>query len=300
MQTLLSNLFRFEAPDSIGTKIQLRAFEFFSVLYCLIYTWEWAFYIPRLSDVVLPLGLAEYMDISIFFSNGISVWNAVLISILSILPFITKKMRWMYLLAFLLFHLQYVARFSQGEIPHSANLIGFSMLGLGLSGVFFKDLKKALPFAFGFVIFWAGLSYTSAAVSKLIATGPMWVDGNHLWLWMGEKKIDILSLNGVFAYNWLQNLAFEHRIIATMILMVGLLTELLGFTIWFKKTRIWITLMLIGMHVGIDLTMNIFFKTFTLQLILMGFPWNHWINRVTALRFRRLTDSVLFRKMMLY
>ncbi|MTI88610.1 MAG: hypothetical protein FH748_11635 [Balneolaceae bacterium] len=231
---LFANLFEFKAPESFGTKFQLRAFEFFSVIYTLIYTWEWAFYIPRLSDVVLPLGLANYLDISIFFSNSVSIYNAILISLLTVIPLLTKKVRWVYIIAFLLFHLQYVARFSQGEIPHSANLVGFSLLGLGLSGLFFSEMKRALPFAFGFVIFWAGLGYTSAAISKLIATGIFWVDGNHLWLWMGEKSIDILSLNGEFQYNWLQNLAFGSRFLATLILVFGLSAEILGFTMWFQ------------------------------------------------------------------
>lgn len=277
---LLENLFQFDAPDSFGTKFQLRAFEFFTVIYTLIYTWEWAFYILRLSDVVLPLGLANYIDISIFFSNSISISNAILITLFSVIPLLLKRGRWMYALAFLLFHLQHVARFSQGEIPHSANLVGFSLMGLGLAALFFKGMKKELSFAFGFALFFMGLGYTSAAISKLIATGVTWVDGYHLWLWMGEKSIDILSLQGEFQYNWLQELAFQSRFLATLILAFGLITELLGFTVWFKKFRSYIIILLVGMHVGIDLTMNIFFKTFTLQLIIMGFFWNRYINKI--------------------
>lgn len=299
LDKLFSNLFEFEAPQSFGTKLQLRVFEFFAVIYTLIYTWEWALYIPRLSDVVLPLGLANYFDISFFFSNSVSIYNAILITVLTLIPLLSKKVRWMYMIAFVLFHIQHVARFSQGEIPHSANLIGFSLLGLGLSGIFFKDIKKALPFAFGFVLFWGGLGYTSAAISKLVATGIPWVDGNHLWLWMGEKSIDILSVNGEFQYNWLQNLAFESRFLATLILIFGLTTELLGFTWWFKKNRPYITLLLIGMHVGIDLTMNIFFKTFTLQLIIMGFPWNRWINYSMDFT-EKLSRNRLFNRLVLY
>jgi len=277
---LLENLFQFDSPDSFGTKFQLRAFEFFTVIYTLIYTWEWAFYIPRLSDVVLPLGLANYLDISVFFSNSVSIYNAVLITLLTVIPLLLKKGRWMYAVAFLLFHLQHVARFSQGEIPHSANLVAFSLMGLGLAALFFKGMKKELAFAFGFALFFMGLGYTSAAISKLVATGVTWVDGYHLWLWMGEKSIDILSLQGEFQYNWLQELAFQSRFLATLILAFGLITELLGFTVWFKKFRPYIIIMLIGMHIGIDLTMNIFFKTFTIQLIIMGFFWNKYINQI--------------------
>ena len=298
MMRVLQNLFQLDDPDSVGTKIQLRAFEFFAVIYTLIYTWEWAFYIPRLSDVVLPLGMANYLDISVFFSNDISIYNAVLISLFTLVPLLLKRVRWLYAIAFVLFHLQHVARFSQGEIPHSANLVAFSLMGLGLAALFFKGMKKELSFAFGFTLFFFGLGYTSAAISKLVATGVTWVDGYHLWLWMGEKSIDILSLQGEFQYNWLQELAFNSRFLATLILSFGLITELLGFTIWFKKLRPYIVIMLIGMHVGIDLTMNIFFKTFTIQLIIMGFFWNRYINVIPGVE--ALNEHPLVKKILLY
>lgn len=263
----------------MGTKIQLRAFELFTIIFALKYAWEWAFYVPRLSDVVLPLGLANYINVEIFFGDLATV-NAILITLFTFIPFFTKKARWLYAPAFLLFHLQYVVRFSQGEIPHSANLIGFSLMGLALGDIFFKDIKKSLPFAFGFTIFFIGLSYFSAGVSKLVATGVTWPDGHHLWLWIGEKGIDILSKYGEFELNWLQQMALDSWLIATLILTFGILTELFGILIWFKKLRPYITIMLLAMHIGIDLAMNIFFLTFSIQLFIMGFPWNRMINRL--------------------
>ena len=279
MGSILPNLFQFDEPDSTGTKIQLRFFEFFCVIYTLIYTWEWAFYIPRLSEVVLPLGLANYIDIEIFFTNGISIYNAILITAFVLYPLFTKQYRWFYAIAFLLFHLQHVARFSQGEIPHSANLIAFSLLGLGLSGVFFKDIEKALTFAFGFVLFFAGLGYTSAAISKLVATGPVWIEGSHLWLWIGEKSIDILSKTGEFQHTFIQQMALNSWFVATLFLLFGLLAEMTGFLMWWKKFRPFIITALILMHIGIDLSMNIFFTAFTLQLLIMGYSWNKLINK---------------------
>lgn len=277
MDRLFRNLFKFEAPDSIGTKIQLRAFELFTVIFTLKYTWEWALYVPRLSDVVLPLGLANYLDVSIFFGELATV-NAVVISLFCLIPFLSKRMRWLYAPAFILFHIQYVVRFSQGEIPHSANLVGFSLMGLGIADIFFRDIKKSLPFAFGFTIFFIGLGYTSAALSKLVATGITWPDGQHLWLWIGEKSIDILSKTGEFQLNWLQKQALESRAIATLILAFGLITELAGILIWWKRWRPYVTTAIIAMHIGIDLAMNIFFMTFTIQLIIMGYHWNRYIN----------------------
>lgn len=278
MNSLFRNLFTFEAPSSVGTKLQLRAFELFTVIYTLLYTWEWAFYIQRLSDVVLPLGMANYINVEVFFGNQLPVVSATVITISTIIPFITKRGRWLYALAFLLFHLQYVARFSQGEIPHSANLVGFSLLGLALGGVFIRDINRSLPFAFGFLIFFTGLGYTSSAFSKLIATGITWPDGHHLWLWIGEKSIDILSKTGEFQLNWLQELALSSRFIATLILLFGLLTELSGILLWWKRFRPYVITAFILMHVGIYLAMNIFFKTFTIELLIVGYPWNRLIN----------------------
>lgn len=297
MDNLLKNLFKFDAPESIGTKIQLRAFELFTIIFTLKYIWEWAFYVPRLSDVVLPLGLANYINVEIFFGDLATI-NAIVITLFCLIPFLTKKLRWLYAPAFLLFHIQYVVRFSQGEIPHSANVIGFSLMGLGLAEIFFKDIKKSLPFAFGFALFFFGLGYTSAGVSKLIGTGISWPDGHHLWLWIGEKSIDILSMTGEFQLNWLQKLALENHLIATIILSFGLVTELIGVLLWWKKWRPYVSLLLIGMHIGIDISMNILFLNFILQLIIMGFPWNRFINKsihsLSTAYKKRLIHYVLY------
>lgn len=281
MDRLFKNLFDYVEPESTGTKIQLRAFELFTVIYTLIYTWEWAFYVPRLSDVVLPLGVANYINVEIFFGDLATV-NAIIITLCCLIPFLFKRLRWLYAPAFILFHLQYAVRFSQGEIPHSANLVGFSLMGLGIAEVFIRDIKKSLPFAFGFTLFFIGFGYTSAGISKLVATGLTWPDGHHLWLWIGEKSIDILSKTGEFQLNWLQEMALSSRFIATIILTFGLITELAGILIWWKQWRPYITIALISMHIGIDLAMNIFFKTFTIQLIIMGFPWNRYINKLRS------------------
>lgn len=297
MNRLFDHLFNLPDPDSEGAKIQLRAFECFTVLYTLIYSWEWARYVPRLSDVVLPLGMAHYINVEVFF-GPLATLNALLITVCCLIPLLFKQARWLYLPAFLLFHLQYVVRFSQGEIPHSSNLVGFSLLGLAIGAVAVGDIKKALPFAFGFTIFFIGLSYLSAGISKLVATGITWPDGKHLWLWIGEKAIDILSKTGDFRLNWIQRLALTHQGMATMILTFGLLTELSGFLIWWRRWRPYITLALIGMHIGIDFAMNIFFKAFTIQLIIMGFPWNLWINNLA--KYLRLLPNRRWKHYLLY
>lgn len=280
MQKLLKNLFEFDNPESIGVRLYLRFFELFIATYTLIYAWKWGFYILRISDVVLPLGMANHMDISIFFGNNLALVSAAIMSLLVFVAFFTTRYKWLYIIAALLLHLQYVTRFSLGEIPHSSNLVGFGMLGLGLAFCFIKDRWKGLSFAYGFLIFFIGLGYTSAAFCKLVATGITWSDGNHLWLWIAEKTTDVLSANGSFRYTWMQELALQSHLVATLLLTGGILTEFFAFLLWWKKTRPIITTMIIGMHIGIFYAMNIWFMSYMIGLPLIGYHWYKILNRL--------------------
>lgn len=282
MKTLIDNLFSFGEQYPNGSRMHLTLFELFVAAYTIIYAWDWGMYILRIEDLVLPLGLANYIDISIFYGNNLALINAVLISCATAFAFFSSKYKWLYFPAFLLLHLQYVTRFSLGEIPHSSNLVGFSMLGLGLGGVFLRKPKDQLHFAFGFTVFFMGLGYTSAAFSKLIGTGLSWVDGNHLWLWVAEKSVDVLSATGDFRLSWVQELALTSRGAATAILTFGLLTEMIGFLIWWRRFRPYAMLLLIGMHIGIYLSMNIFFLSFTIELFIIGFPWYKWFEKLSS------------------
>ena len=49
---------------------------------------------------------------------------------------------------------------------------------------------------------------------------------------------------------------------------------------WFRKTRPYIATFLIGMHIGITLSMNIRFDAFVIELILLGYPWAIWLNKI--------------------
>jgi len=178
-----------------------------------------------------------------------------------------------------LLHIQYVARFSQGEIPHSMNLIGMSVLCFAVGAIWFPGKKQMPRFVLGSIIFFIGLGYTSAFIAKLIGTGIYWFDGRHLWLWISEKSIDVYSSLGYYEPNILQELALTYLPVASIILLIGWFTELIGFTMWWKKLRPFTTTLLIGMHFGITLTMNIRFDSFVMQLILIGFPWYLLIDK---------------------
>lgn len=278
MNSLLKNLFEFEKPESIGVKLYLRIFELFLACYTIVYAWDWGFYILRISDVVLPLGMANYIDISLLFGNSLALVNAGLMSMLVITAFLSHRFKWVYIIVFVLLHIQYVTRFSLGEIPHSSNLVGFGVLGLGLGFCFCRNKRQGLSFAYGFLIFFIGLGYTSAAISKLVASGIMWVDGNHLWLWIAEKTTDVLSAEGRVALTQVQELALQNRLIATLLLTGGLVTEFFSFLLWWKKPRPILTTMIIGMHIGIFYSMNIWFMSYMIGLPLIGYHWHKLFN----------------------
>lgn len=267
-----TQLFSTDRRETKGQILFFSIFEVVVIYQVLFYAWEWAFYIPQLGDVVLPLGIANYIDISFMFNPGYALANAALITFFALLGFIRKE-RSYYALALLGMHLQYVARFSQGEISHGSNLSAMALLMLALAGIFFSERSHQRKVAMGLFIFFTGLGYTSAAICKLVATGPEWINGSHLFLWISERATDKLSQEGHFELNFLQQIIFEHSWMATMTLLFGLLTEFLGFLLWFRKTRWAQATLLIGMHLGIALSMRIEFNSYLVLLFLIGYPW---------------------------
>ena len=274
-------LFEPERESSPGELLFFKFFELFVLSYTVKFSFEWAAYTQlRNSEVVLPLGVANYLDVSLFFDHYLSYVIAALITILIVPAFFRIGSKWFYTVVMLLFHLLYVIRFSQGEIPHSQNLIGMSVFCFALGTLLIPDSGKRARFVIGAIVFFIGLGYTSAFFSKLIGTGFNWYDGRHLWLWISEKSIDILSREGVYQPNILQEMALKSLAIASIILIIGWFKELIGFTMWWAKLRPYTTTLLIGMHIGITLTMNIRFDAFVMQLILIGYPWYKVLDRL--------------------
>lgn len=273
-------LFEPNRDQSPGELIFFKIFELFILIYTIKYAWEWGIYTQlRNSEVVLPLGVANYIDISILFQWNLALINAAVITLLSSIAFTRMGYKWFYMVVMVLLHIQYVARFSQGEIPHSMNLIGMSVLCFAVGAIWFPGKKQMPRFVMGSIIFFIGLGYTSAFIAKMIGKGIYWFDGRHLWLWISEKSIDVYSSLGYYEPNILQELALNYLPIASLILLIGWFTELIGFTMWWKKLRPFTTMLLLGMHIGITLTMNIRFDSFVMQLILIGFPWYLLIDR---------------------
>lgn len=280
IQTLSRELFAFDQTETRGDRIYFRILELFIVAYAVWYCWDWGVYIQEnISSVLLPLGLAQYIDVSFMFDHYLGPANAVLVAVLGLVGFV-RLWRPAYLLALLAFHLQYVARYSLGEISHGSNLIGMGVLGLGLALLVFRSEFHRQRFTLGFLYFFIGLGYTSAGFCKLIGTGITWPDGHHLLMWIAERKVDTIAKFGAFEPSILQELVLQDFRFGTLFLLIGLFTELISFLMWWRKYRYVVVLLVVGMHIGIVFTMNIFFHASTYLLLLLGIPWNRVIDRV--------------------
>lgn len=294
---LADNLFDFDRTETSGEVVFGRLFELFVAYFTVRLAWEWGQYITRISDVVLPLGIANYIDVSFMFGNALPLVNAVLITALAVIGFV-RLTRYAYLAAFLLLHLQFATRFSLGEIPHSSNVLGMTLLGLALAVVLFDAERLRRRFTLGFTYFFVGLGYTSAAFCKLIGTGLTWPDGRHLWMWIYEKDVDAFAKTGLLEHNGLQALALSDHTVATVMLAGSLLAELLAISMWWKRFRAPMVLAVIGLHVGIYFVMGIMFKITLLELILLALPWAVWIDRLlpdrAATRLHKLAQRGQF------
>ncbi|MEQ9104112.1 MAG: hypothetical protein RIE53_05395 [Rhodothermales bacterium] len=297
MERLMHTLFQPERRETAGEILFFRLFEAIMVGWALWFGWEWGLYIPNIQDVVLPLGLARVVDISFMFDNGLSIANAILMSGAAIAGY-ARMSRYGYALLIALFHLQYVSRYSLGEISYGSNVVGLTVLALGVAFVAFRQEKEARRFALGIILFFLGFGYTTAAFSKLIASGPFWIDGAHLWMWIQERAVDVLGKSGEYDLNWAQQLILDNRWLGTLILGFGLLAELFGVMLISPRWRPYIMTVLIVMHVGILVTMRINFPANNMILILLAYRWSDgidWLLRSVRLDqraiVRRLTSS---------
>ena len=292
MKRLIDNLFSPDHEETLGEKLFFRFFELFLVVYMLVFVWDWAQYIPQIETVLLPLGIAGYVDVSVMFGNSLAFWNATAITVASVFGLARIFPGLAYWIAIALFHLQYVARYSLGEISHGSNMIGLSILALAVAMTFFSNPTHQRRFTLGFIYFFVGLGYVTAAFAKMIGTGLNWPSGHHLWMWINERYIDSLSEFGAYNLNFLQELILGSVFVGTIILLFGLIVEFCGFLMWFRKTRYFITPVIVGMHFGVLMTMNITFNAFTLQLILLALPWAAFIDRALERRPEMLGGRV--------
>jgi hypothetical protein len=291
---LWHNLFGFEEEETAGDLLFFWLFELFIVGSTVSYAWHWAQYIPSISGVALPLGVANYIDVSFMFNSILPYVNLGLITTFALLGLL-RVHRYAYMAAFLLLHLQFVARYVLGAIPHSSNVLGMAVLGFALALIVFQRAAHRRKFVLGYNYFFIGLGYTLAGFSKLVGTGIFWSDGRHLWMWIHEKGVDSFAKFGVLEFNWMQELALSSFSVATLFLTIGLLSELAAVLMWWRPLRTPVVLAVLGLHVGIYMVMGIMFSITFAILVMLALPWARWIDAVLpdswAQRIRERADA---------
>lgn len=273
LDRLAGELFPFDQPS---TRAELWAFRAIELLICwlTVYTvWRWVPGIENIETVVLPLGIAKYVDITVLFRPGTARVVAALLTLMLVGGFVAR-LRYTYLVALLLFHVMYVARYSLGEISHGSHFPGIAVLALGLGTALFRENEHALHrFVIGFTCFFFGIGYMSAGVCKLVATGIDWPSADHMYLWLDERRIDMLSTHGEFHENAVRRFLKQHHLLGTLTLASGLASELSALLLWFRRTRPYSALALILMHLGIEVTLDVYFGHNIYLLAAVGFPW---------------------------
>ncbi len=223
------------------------------------------------------------MPLEWLLAPGVAFGAVGLLALLAVLGW-ARVTRWAYPAAVVVLHVLYATRHSLGKTSHGSHLVGLTLLAFAVAVVFFRDESVRRRVGVGMALFFVGLSYLWAAVSKLVASGGDWSDGRHLVLWIAEKQVDLLSRTGGDGLNVLQEMVLAAPWLGTVLLTVGVVSELCGPLIWWRQTRMWAAFLLIGMHIGILLTMNIFFYTYILHLTLLAMPWPSLIDRSLARR----------------
>jgi hypothetical protein len=294
MTRFLRQLFEFDREDTPGDLLHFKVLELFAVGSAVWLAWSWGLFIPLISDIVLPLGIARFVDVSFMFERSLSIWNAAAITVLTLIGYF-RIWRYAHLVAFLLLHLQYAARYTLGEIPHSSNLAAMALLAVALAVPAFAEAKKRHRFAFGFLYFYTGLAYFSAGISKFIGTGWAWADGRHLWLWLYEKSVDTLSRSGSGEMNPLQELALASMVVATALLLIGMVTEMTAFLVWFPRFRTLILTAILALHVGIYVSMGILFYLSMILLVILFPFWPGLFDRYLQVGGGGRTDGLLMR-----
>lgn len=276
---LTTELFDFGRASTRGERLFARLYEALIGIWVLWHCWTWAAYIPRIDSVVLPLGIANYLDVSAFYNAPVAYGIAAGVTVLVALGY-SRRAKWAYTGAIVGFHILYATRYSLGEISHGSNFVGTALLAFAIATVLFKDSEHAIwRFALGFSLFFYGLGYTTAGFCKLIGTGLDWPAAAHFALWVGERTIDVTSRDGVFEPTILQRVGLAYPWFGSLSLTFGLIAELAGVLLWFRRFRTPVLAGLIGMHIGIDLTLDIMFIYNILILALLAIPFTQLFDR---------------------
>lgn len=272
MRRFIEQLFAFGRAETRGEVLRSQLFELFLLGWGVYFAWSWGLFVRQIPAVVVPQGIARELELAWLVGSDLGLVNAGLITLCAAGVLLGRAGRASSALLVLLLHVQYVARHCLGKVAHGSQYVGMGLLMLALAIWLMPTATARRRFTLGGTLLFMGAGYVCAGISKLAARGLRWPNGNHLWLWIGEKGVDQLSDLGHAAPNALQRLCLEHWWLATTFLALGLLTEASGFLLWFARTRTAITLALIGLHLGVYWSMDILFDAYVYQLVLVGLP----------------------------
>lgn len=272
MKRFIDQLFAFERKETRGEVLRFQLLQLFLLGWSVYFAWSWGLFIRQIPTIVVPQGIARDLDLSWIVGSDLALVNAGLITLCAGGVLLGRAEHASSVLLLVLLHVQYVARHCLSKVVHGSQYVGMALLALALAIWLMPTVTSRRRFTLGATLLFMGVGYVCAAISKLAAHGLRWPDGTHLWLWIGEKGVDQLSELGRNELNTLQRLCLEHWWLATAFLALGLVTEACGFLLWFPRTRVPITLALIGMHLGVYWSMDILFDTYIYQLVLVGLP----------------------------
>lgn len=271
----------FDPAATAGDGGRLR-FKLLEVVVCLALiskAWSWALDMQGFERVLEPLALANYIDPSFMFGAPAYV-NAALITAALAVGF-ARLWSPAYLVGVAGMMWHYAARQCLGATPHGTHMVGLCLLMLGLGAVAFERSDDRLRFSMGGIYFYVGTSYTLAAISKLIATGPAWVRGEHMQLWLQKKVVDAFARTGEYQVNAVQDFVLDNAWVGTLGLGGALVLEALGVLVWWPRARVPMLLGLVAMHLGIFHMMGIFFYFNIATLLVLALPVM-WLDRAVA------------------
>ncbi len=282
MNFFIRELFDPSEPESEGQRVQGLVFELVVAARAVYDAWGWTRIIPGQTEILKPTGIGRYIDVSFMLGSPIvSQLNAIFCALMLLLG-LTRRFRGAYALALFSFALQYSARFGLGKAQHSTSMMGMALLALAVSHLAYERADLRRKAAIGLTVALFSVGYLFAAGSKLWTTGPGWVKGSHLRLWLHGQQLDTLSASGLHQPNWMQALALSNVRVATAFLTFGLLTELAALVMWWRPARRWVMLALACMHIGISFVMNIHFVPSVLILLALGLPLAELVDRLRA------------------
>jgi hypothetical protein len=263
--------FDFERPGTPGEFATLRAIETFVAGGLCYFAWSWLLAVWSVGES--PFALWWNARVGLFDGALIMAVNTGLVTLLIGRGYFRKQERFAYLLAIPLLHLQFEMRYWGGTGLHHSYLIGMGLLAFGLGFCLFEEKTARLRFTFGAIYLFVSLGYFLSAMSKLHNTGPDWVDGRNLQMWISMNQVHRVSKNQPFELNAVQELVMRHTFLASFILASGFVIEMSGFLMCTRRLRPYYTTAVLSMHFGILFVMKILFLWNIGLLLLVGYPW---------------------------